>query len=89
MKRLIAAMLIGLVLLAGIAFAEDPGLSIAAPGEEIRPGRPVVLSFTAPEDGACTIALTNDDLDPWTLTLGAGGREVRLAFPRGTMLIFR
>ena len=31
----------------------------------------------------------NDDLSPWILTLGNGGREVRLAFPRGTMLIFR
>ena len=60
MKRLIAAMLIGLVLLAGIAFAEDPGLSIAAPGEEIRPGRPVVLSFMVPEDGTCSISLRNE-----------------------------
>lgn len=55
-----------------------------------------------PDDKTCTLLkitgagsfanlprLTNDDLEPWTLALGAGGREVRLAFPRGTVLIFR
>ena len=33
--------------------------------------------------------LTNADLEPWRLSLGNGGREVQLAIPRGTVLIFR
>ena len=61
MRRLVAAVMICLLVLGGISFAEDPGLGIDALREEIRPGRPVVLSFTAPEDGACTIALTNGE----------------------------
>ena len=52
-----AALLTLLVLTAGIALAEDSGLSIDAPREEIRPGRPVVISFTVPEDGTCSISL--------------------------------
>ena len=46
-----------LVLLAGIALGEGSGLSIDAPREEIRPGRPVIVSFTVPEDGTCSITL--------------------------------
>ena len=52
-----AALLTLLVLTAGIALTEDSGLSIDAPREEIRPGRPVVVSFTVPEDGTCSISL--------------------------------
>ena len=48
-----------------------------------------LLKITGAGSFANLPRLTNDDLEPWTLTLGAGGREVRLAFPRGTMLIFR
>ncbi len=33
--------------------------------------------------------LANDDVAPWNLVLGNGGREVRLAYPAGTLLIFR
>jgi len=61
MRRLIAAVLTGLVLLAGIVLAEDSGLSIAVAEKEIRPGRPVILSFTVPEDGICSIILTDEN----------------------------
>ena len=57
MKRLMAAAIVLLVMLAGIALGEGSGLSIDAPREEIRPGRPVVVSFTVPEDGTCSITL--------------------------------
>ena len=33
--------------------------------------------------------LTNDDLGHWRLSLGNGNREIRLAFPRGTLMIFK
>ena len=56
-----AAFLALLMLTAGIAMAEDSGLSINAPREEIRPGRPVVISFTVPEDGTCSISLRNEE----------------------------
>ena len=48
-----------------------------------------LLKITGTGSFANLPRLTNDDLEPWTLTLGAGGREVRLAFPRGTVMIFR
>ena len=48
-----------------------------------------LLKITGTGSFANLPRLTNDDLEPWTLTLGAGGREVRLAFPRGTLMIFR
>ena len=46
-------------MLGGIALAEDSGLSIDAFREEIRPGRPVVVSFTVPKDGVCDIGITD------------------------------
>ena len=61
MRRLVTAIMIWLVLTARIALAEDPGLSIEAPGDEICPGRPVVISFTVPEDGTCSIGLRNTE----------------------------
>lgn len=60
MKRLMAAAVMLLIMLAGIASAENPALSIEAPGEEIRPGRPVIVSFTVPEDGVCSIELRDE-----------------------------
>ncbi len=59
MKRLAVAAIMLLVLMAGIALGEGSGLSIDAPREEIRPGRPVILSFMVPEDGTCSIGLRN------------------------------
>ena len=61
MKRLALAVMICLLMLAGTAFAEAPGLSIDAPREEICPGRPVVVSFNVPEDGTCSIGLVNGE----------------------------
>lgn len=48
-----------------------------------------LLKITGAGSFANLPRLTNDDLSPWILTLGNGGREVRLAFPRGTLMIFR
>lgn len=59
MRRLAVAVWICLVLAAGIALGEGFGLRIDAPGEVIRPGRPVIVSFTVPEDGACSLSLRN------------------------------
>ena len=59
MKRLAVAAIMLLVLMAGIALGEGSGLSIDAPREEIRPGRPVIVSFMVPEDGTCSIGLRN------------------------------
>ena len=69
MRRLAAAAMVCLLMLAGLAFAESPGLSIDAPGE-IRPGSPVIVSFTVPEDGTCTIGLA-DETGVASLTISA------------------
>ena len=61
MKRLAARILILMALLAGCAFGEEPGLSIAAPSEEIRPGRPVILTLIVPAEGSCDIRLEDDE----------------------------
>ena len=49
-----------LMLTAGIAFGEGFGLSIDAPRDVIRPGRPVIISFMVPEDGTCSIGLRDE-----------------------------
>ena len=48
-----------------------------------------LLKITGTGSFANLPRLTNDDLSPWILTLGNGGREIRLSFPRGTLMIFR
>ena len=48
-----------------------------------------LLKITGSGSFANLPRLTNDDLSPWILTLGNGGREIRLSFPRGTLMIFR
>jgi len=60
-RRVTAAAILLLVLLAGSALAEESGLSISAPRDEIRPGRPAIVSFMVPEDGTCSIGLRNED----------------------------
>ena len=61
MRRwLAAALAMMLALLAGSALAEQPALSIDAPRDEIRPGRPAILSFIVPEEGTCRIDLVNE-----------------------------
>lgn len=59
MRKLVTAILIALVLRTGAAAAQD-ALSIAAPAEEIRPGRPAILAFMVPEDGTCDILLEDE-----------------------------
>ena len=78
MRRLISAAIVLLVMLAGIALAETPALSIDAPREEIRPGRPVIVSFTVPEDGTCSIEL-RDETGTTTLT-AAEARPVKAGY---------
>lgn len=60
MNRLIAIAAAILMLWACPALAEEPGLSIEAPRDEIYPGRAVIVSFTVPEDGTCSIGLKNE-----------------------------
>ena len=60
MRRLLAAAAAVLTLWVCSALAEDSGLSIDAPREEIRPGRPVIVSMTVPEDGTCSIGLRDE-----------------------------
>ena len=60
MKRLMAIAAAILTLWVFSALAEGTGLSIDAPREEIRPGRPVIVSFTVPGDGTCSIELRDE-----------------------------
>lgn len=77
MRRLTAAAVMLLVLLAGIALGEGSGLSVNAPREEIRPGRPVIVSFTVPEDGVCDIGVRNETGTELTI---AEGRPVQAGY---------
>ena len=78
MRRLLVIALAILMLRACAALAEGSALSIDAPREEIRPGRPVVLSFTVPEDGTCSIDL-HDEAGTSVLNI-AEGRAVRAGY---------
>ena len=60
MRRLAGAVMIWIMIWICAAMAEPAALSIEAPGEEIRPGRPVIVSFTVPEDGVCSIELRDE-----------------------------
>lgn len=60
MKRLGLAVMVWILIWACAAGAESDALSIRAHGNEIRPGRPVVLSFVVPEDGTCSISLQDE-----------------------------
>ena len=77
MRRLMAVAVMLLVLLAGIALGEGSGLSVNAPQEEIRPGRPVIVSFTVPEDGVCDVGLRNETGTVLTI---AEGRPVQAGY---------
>ena len=78
MRRLMAVAAMILTLWACCALAEGSALSIDAPREEIRPGRPVIVSFTVPEDGTCSIGL-RDETGTVTLTV-AEARPVKAGF---------
>ena len=43
------------------AIAEDTGLAVTAPNEEIRPGRASIIVINAPVDGSCSIYLEDED----------------------------
>ena len=43
------------------AVAEDMGLAVTAPNEEIRPGRASIIVINAPVDGSCSIYLEDED----------------------------
>ena len=60
MKRLATAVLFCMTFWICAALAEVTALSINALREEVRPGRPVIVSFTVPEDGTCRISLTDE-----------------------------
>lgn len=60
MKRLLLTVAALIVLVCAAASAENDILSISAPRDEIRPGRPAVLSFTVPEDGSCRIEMADE-----------------------------
>ena len=65
MRRLWTLLLAALLLawsLPGIpARAEEPEMRIDVSGGEVLPGQAAIVSFTVPEDGACTIVLTDGD----------------------------
>ena len=43
------------------AFAEETVLAVGAPAEEIRPGRPSILTINAPADGVCSLLLLDEN----------------------------
>ena len=43
------------------AVAEDTGLAMTAPSEEIRPGRASIIVINAPADGSCSIYLQDEE----------------------------
>ena len=61
MKRLIALLLVGAALLGRVALGEPSGLSVSASGEEIRPGKAVVISFSLPRAGTYSLKLLDEE----------------------------
>ena len=61
MKRL-SAVFCALLLFCALAgvLAESNELAVSAPAEEIRPGRPAIVTITAPADGACSLYLQDE-----------------------------
>ena len=59
MRRLLCIILTLALTLPCLALAEEAPLTVNAPGETVRPGRAVMLSFTAPAEG--TAALRVED----------------------------
>ena len=60
MKRLIALLLVGAALLGGVARGEPSGLTLSASGEEIRPGKAVVISFFLSRAGTYSLRLLDE-----------------------------
>ena len=60
MRKGLAAILALILLLAGTAGAEEHALSVWVQAEEIRPGQAVVIAFTVPKAGECSLCLLDD-----------------------------
>ena len=56
---LVCVVLLSFVLIS--AAAENTGLAVTAPNEEIRPGRASIIVINAPVDGSCSIYLEDED----------------------------
>jgi len=57
--RKLLCLLLTLLLVPMLAFAEAPALAIDTPAEAIRPGKAFLLSFTAPAEGECDLLLAD------------------------------
>ena len=56
---LVCVVLLSCVLISAVA--ENTGLAVTAPNEEIRPGRASIIVINAPADGSCSIYLQDED----------------------------
>ena len=62
MKKIIPLVCVLLLLCAVFgAAAESAELAVTAPADEIRPGRPSIITVNAPADGTCSIYLQDED----------------------------
>ena len=61
MKRL-SAVFCALLLFCALAgaLAESNELAVSAPAEEIRPGRPAIVTIMSPTDGVCSLYLQDE-----------------------------
>ena len=61
MKKIIIIVCVALLSFAALnAFAEGMTLAVGAPAEEIRPGRPSIITISAPADGTCSLFLADE-----------------------------
>ena len=60
MRKWLAGILTGILLMTGAAAAEDSELSVWVQAEEIRPGLSVIIALTVPEDGECSLRVLDD-----------------------------
>ena len=56
---LVCVVLLSCVLISAVA--ENMGLAVTAPNEEIRPGRASIIVINAPADGSCSIYLQDEE----------------------------
>ena len=61
MKKIIIIVCVALLSFTALnAFAEGMTLAVGAPAEEIRPGRPSIITISAPADGTCSLFLADE-----------------------------
>ena len=61
MKKIIIIVCVALLSFVALnAFAEGMTLAVGAPAEEIRPGRPSIITISAPADGTCSLFLADE-----------------------------